>query len=210
MKDIDEQYAEFQKKMEPMQEMTTVAAKAFERIARKNHELMGDLVDFAVAQVQIPQEKTTAQEVFARQSSDAKAFAEKVNIRAAEYMELAGEFGGLVYSVAETSTGEAETAPAAEAETAPAAEAKIATTPKLAAKKAPVAREAPTAKKAPVANKAPVAKKAPAVTKAPAAKKAPAVTKAPTAKKAPAVTKAPAAKKAAKKTPAKKGQADLW
>ncbi|MGK0231434.1 MAG: hypothetical protein ACI9US_004114, partial [Gammaproteobacteria bacterium] len=65
MKDIDEQYAEFQKKMEPMQEMTTVAAKAFERIARKNHELMGDLVDFAVAQVQIPQEKITAQEVFA-------------------------------------------------------------------------------------------------------------------------------------------------
>jgi hypothetical protein len=170
MKDFDEQYAELQKKMEPMQAMTTVAAKAFERIARKNHELMGDLVDFAVAQVQIPQEKTTAQEVFARQSSDAKAFAEKVNVRAAEYMELAGELGGLASSVVETAAGEAEmapgaeveteTVPTAEVETAPIAEAEIAAAPKPTATKAAIAKKAPAAKKAAIAKKAPAKKRA--------------------------------------------------
>ncbi|MFT5896511.1 MAG: hypothetical protein ACI8VW_003394 [bacterium] len=101
MKDFDEQYAELQKNMEPMQEMNTVAVQAFERIARKNYELMGDLVEFAVAQVQIPQGKATAQEVFEHQSAEAKAFAEKVNARAAEYMELAGELGGMVSATTE-------------------------------------------------------------------------------------------------------------
>jgi len=104
MKDFDKQFVELQKKMEPMQEMNSVALLAFERIARKNYELMGDLVDFAVAQVQIPQGKSSAQEVFEKQSAEAKAFAEKVNARAAEYMELAGELGGMVSSAAESNT----------------------------------------------------------------------------------------------------------
>ena len=126
MKDFDEQYAAIQKNLEPVQEMNSVAVQAFERIARKNYELMGDLVDFAVAQVQIPQGKATAQEVFERQSSEAKAFAEKVNSRAAEYMELAGELGGMVSSVVDS-----------DATSKPAAPAKKAAAQKKTAKKAP-------------------------------------------------------------------------
>ncbi len=49
MKTVNEQIAEMQKKtlesLEPMQNMNTVAAEAFERIARKNYDLMGDLVE---------------------------------------------------------------------------------------------------------------------------------------------------------------------
>jgi hypothetical protein len=146
MKDFDEQYAEIQKNMEPMQEMNTVAVQAFERIARKNYELMGDLVDFAVAQVQIPQGKATAQEVFERQSVEAKAFVDKVNVRAAEYMELAGELGGMVSSAAEAAAAPtADPGTASTVETAPTAEAKTASTPKPAAKKASAAKK--TAKK---------------------------------------------------------------
>ena len=102
MKDFDEQYAALQKNLEPVQEMNSVAMQAFERIARKNYELMGDLVEYAVAQVQIPQGKATAQEVYKQQSAEAKAFAEKVNTRAAEYMELASELGGMVSSVVDS------------------------------------------------------------------------------------------------------------
>ena len=69
MKDFDEQYAALQKNLEPVQEMNSVAMQAFERIARKNYELMGDLVEYAVAQVQIPQGKATAQEVYEHQSA---------------------------------------------------------------------------------------------------------------------------------------------
>jgi hypothetical protein len=104
MKDFNEQYSAIQKNLEPMKEMNSVAVQAFERIARKNYELMGDLVDFAVAQVQIPQGKATAQEVYERQSAEAKAFAEKVNTRAAEYMELAGELGNMVSSTVDSNT----------------------------------------------------------------------------------------------------------
>jgi hypothetical protein len=104
MKDFNEQYSAIQKNLEPMKEMNSVAVQAFERIARKNYELMGDLVDFAVAQVQIPQGKATAQEVYKRQSAEAKAFAEKVNTRAAEYMELAGELGNMVSSTVDSDT----------------------------------------------------------------------------------------------------------
>ena len=137
MKDFDEQYAALQKNLEPVQEMNSVAVQAFERIARKNYELMGDLVDFAVAQVQIPQGKATAQEVYEHQSAEAKAFAEKVNTRAAEYMELAGELGGMVSSAAE----------AASAPKPAAKKVATASTSKPAAKKAAAAKK--TAKKAP-------------------------------------------------------------
>jgi len=142
MKDFKEQFSTLQKNLEPMQEMNSVAVHAFERIARKNYELMGDLVDFAVTQVQIPQGKATAQEVFEQQSVDAKAFAEKVNSRAAEYMELAGELGSMVSTAADSNAASAADAPAK----------------KAAVKKAPV-KKAATSKKA--AKKAP-AKKAPA------------------------------------------------
>ena len=127
MKDFNEKYAAIQKNLEPMQEMNSVAVRAFERIARKNYELMGDLVDFAVAQVQIPQGKATAQEVFEQQSAEAKAFAEKVNTRAAEYMELAGELGGMGPSVV-----------GSEATLTPEEPAKKPAAPKKTAKKAPV------------------------------------------------------------------------
>jgi hypothetical protein len=131
MKDFDEKYAAIQKNLEPMQEMNSVAVQAFERIARKNYELMGDLVDFAVAQVQIPQGKATAQEVYEKQSAEAKAFAEKVNTRAAEYMELAGELGGMVSSVVDS-----------EAASTPEEPAKKAAAPRRAAKKAPAKKSA--------------------------------------------------------------------
>ena len=97
MKPANEQFAEMQKKtlesLEPLQNMNAVAAEAFERIARKNYELMGDLVDYAVAQVKTPANTTNPQEVYEQRMTETKAFAEKVNARAAEYVSLASELG---------------------------------------------------------------------------------------------------------------------
>ena len=68
MKPVNEQFAEMQKKtlesLEPMQNMNAVAAEAFERIARKNYDLMGDLVDYAVAQVKAPVDPTKPQDAY--------------------------------------------------------------------------------------------------------------------------------------------------
>lgn len=115
MKNVNEQFAEMQKKtlesLEPVQNMNSVAAEAFERIARKNYDLMGDLVDYAVAQVKMPAGETNLQEVYDQRVADTKAFAEKVNERAAEYVALAGELGEMVTANA---AGDSE-APAAKA-----------------------------------------------------------------------------------------------
>ncbi len=55
IKSVNKPFADMQKKtlesLEPLQNMNAVAAEAFERIARKNYDLTGDLVDHAVAQV---------------------------------------------------------------------------------------------------------------------------------------------------------------
>jgi hypothetical protein len=97
MKTVSEQFAEMQKKtlesLEPMKNMNSLAAEAFERIARKNYALMGDLVEYAVAQVKMPSADANLQEVYEKRVADTKAFAEKVSERAAEYVALAGELG---------------------------------------------------------------------------------------------------------------------
>ena len=92
MKSVNEQFEEMQKKtlesLEPMQSLNSVAAEAFEKIARKNYDLMGDLVDYAVAQVKLPDAKSDIKDVYEQRVADTKAFADKVNARAAEYVEL--------------------------------------------------------------------------------------------------------------------------
>jgi len=106
MKSVNEQFAEMQKKtlesLEPMQNMSAVAAEAFERIARKNYDLMGDLVEYAVTQVKAPVASSNPQEAYEQSVAEAKAFAEKVNTRAAEYATLAGELGEMAKSTAPT------------------------------------------------------------------------------------------------------------
>lgn len=100
MKSMNEQFAEMQKKtmenLEPVQNMNSVAAQAFERIARKNYDLMGDLVDYAVAQVKVPESDADMKDVYEQRVAETQAFAEKVNARAAEYVELASELGEMV------------------------------------------------------------------------------------------------------------------
>lgn len=116
MKSVNEQFAEMQKKtlegFEPMQNMNNVAAQAFERIARKNYDLMGDLVDYAVAQAKVPEGDLDVQKLYEQRVTDTKAFADKVNARAAEYVELAGELGEMVSSSAAASASDIKPAPA--------------------------------------------------------------------------------------------------
>jgi len=130
MKSVNEQFAEMQKKtlegLEPMQNMNNVAAEAFERIARKNYDLMGDLVEYAVAQVKMPDGDVDVKSVYDHRIAETKAFADKVNARAAEYVALAGELGEMVKT----------TAADAAADTTAAAK------PKAAAKKAAPAKKA--------------------------------------------------------------------
>ncbi|MGQ7844322.1 phasin family protein [Granulosicoccus sp. 3-233] len=178
MKTVNEQFAEMQKKtlenLEPVQNMNTLAAQAFERIARKNYDLMGDLVDYAVSQVKVPANPNNLQEVYEQKVAETKAFAEKVNERAKEYVALAGELGEMAQSKAAES---AKAAPAAKSAPAskPAADAPekaAASKPATAAPAKSAAASKPAAKKTAASKPAAAKEAAPAVAKKkPAAKK---------------------------------------
>ena len=213
MKSVNEQFAEMQKKtlesLEPVKNMNAVAAEAFERIARKNYDLMGDLVDYAVAQIKTPANAKNLQEAYEQRVAETKAFAEKVNARAAEYVALAGELGEMAKSKAPAApkakassaadTAKAASAPAkatpAKAESAP---AKAASAP---AKATPAKAESAPAKAASAPAKATPAKTAPATAKKAASAPARATSKT-ESKAAPAAAKK---KASAKKTAAKSG-----
>ncbi len=159
MKSVNKPFADLQKKtlesLEPLQDMNAVAAEAFERIARKNYDLMGDLVDYAVAQVKTPANTTNPQEAYEQRMAETKAFSEKVNARASEYVALAGELGEMAKS-------KAAAAPKAKASSVKATPAKAASAKAAPAKAAPVAqtesKEAPAAAKKKTAAKKTTAK----------------------------------------------------
>ena len=120
--------------------MNAVAAEAFERIARKNYDLMGDLVDYAVAQVKTPADMTNFQEAYEQRVAETKVFAEKLNARTAEYVALAGELGDMAKSKApaapKAKASSAKASPvAAPAEAAPVVQTESKAAPAAAKKK---------------------------------------------------------------------------
>ena len=127
--------------------MNAVAAEAFERIARKNYDLMGDLVDYAVVQVKTPANMTNFQEAFEQRVAETKAFAEKLNARTAEYVALAGELGDMAKSEApvapKAKASSAKASPVAEtAKAAPVAQTESKAAPTAVKKKAPAKKTA--------------------------------------------------------------------
>ena len=84
-----EKFSELQKQgLEPVRDFTVFAVEAFEKIARQNYALAGDVLDFAVSQAKLPVDIAEPKELFERQVASNKAFAELLTDRANEYVEL--------------------------------------------------------------------------------------------------------------------------
>jgi phasin family protein len=75
--------------LEPMRAYTTVAAEAFERVSRQNYAVLGDFINFAISQVQLPARTADPTEYFAKQADAVRAFSEQLTRRTQEYMEIA-------------------------------------------------------------------------------------------------------------------------
>lgn len=134
-----ENLAELQKKgLEPFNRFNTDALAAFEQVARKNHELMGDMVEFAVAQSRNQVEGDTPQAIYEKQVAEARAFAERISTRAAEYAELANQFKENTVQSASDAVASARSQATSGAKKA---------APKPATAKAATANKAATAKK---------------------------------------------------------------
>ena len=77
--------------LEPIRDFTVLAVDAFEKLARKNYEFCGDVLDFAVAQARLPIDVAEPKDLFERQVASGKAFAALLTDRANEYVQLGKE-----------------------------------------------------------------------------------------------------------------------
>jgi|GEM_PF-2832777 len=74
------------------------AGSTFARLTRQNYALMGDIIDFTLAQMRLPVAHTDAREMLAQQSADARTLVSKARERAGEYADIVGEMRDLTMS----------------------------------------------------------------------------------------------------------------
>ncbi|MDX1516013.1 MAG: phasin family protein [Woeseiaceae bacterium] len=88
-----EKLSELQKQgLEPVRNFTVFAVDAFEKLARHNYAVAGDVLEYAVKQAKLPVDVAEPKELFERQVATGKAFAELLTVRANEYIELGKQF----------------------------------------------------------------------------------------------------------------------
>lgn len=71
------------------------AARSFERLTRQNYAVVGDLLDFTIAQMRIPTAQADARAMVEAQAAQTRALADKTRSRVGEYVEIATELGQL-------------------------------------------------------------------------------------------------------------------
>ena len=83
-----------QQNLEPLRAFGGVAVEAFEQMTRKHYAVAGDLIDYTFRQSALPLRGESVNDTVAAQVSEGKAFAELMNKRTAEYVELVNTLGG--------------------------------------------------------------------------------------------------------------------
>jgi len=99
------QFADLQaKSMEQLLPFASLAANATSTLLSKNHEVMGDWVEFTAAQSQLPLNGDPVSDVAAAQMAAAKKLSETMSMRATEYAELAKSWGEQAQAATEQAT----------------------------------------------------------------------------------------------------------
>ena len=76
--------------------LARAATSVFERIARQNYAVMGDVVDYSLEQIRIPTRHSDPRAVIEAQAAGTRGFAERARTRADEYAAIVGEMRELV------------------------------------------------------------------------------------------------------------------
>ncbi|MEM7284571.1 MAG: phasin family protein, partial [Pseudomonadota bacterium] len=88
-----EKFAELQKEgFEPARKFTAAAVEVFETVARKNIDVMGDVLNYAVEAAKLPTSVSQPSELFEKEVAAAKDLAETLTKRANEYLEIGQSF----------------------------------------------------------------------------------------------------------------------
>ena len=76
--------------------LARAATSVFERIARQNYAVMGDVVDYSLEQIRIPTRHSDPRAVLEAQAAGTRGLAERARARADEYAAIVGEMRELV------------------------------------------------------------------------------------------------------------------
>ena len=76
--------------------LARAATSVFERIARQNYAVMGDVVDYSLEQIRIPTRHADPRAVIEAQAAGTRGLAERARVRADEYAAIVGEMRELV------------------------------------------------------------------------------------------------------------------
>ena len=103
---MNEQFKQFfdlqTKSPEPMRAFASLSADAVEQVARQNYAVAGDVLEYAVKNVNMPLTGDDLQGVASAQVAEATTFAELMGTRANEYAEMAQSFGDKAREATET------------------------------------------------------------------------------------------------------------
>lgn len=78
--------------LQPVRKFAASVVDASEELARQNYAVAGDLMEFAVAQARLPLSVSDPKALIEAQVSEARAFADLMSERVAEYAELGKAF----------------------------------------------------------------------------------------------------------------------
>jgi hypothetical protein len=102
------QFSQYQKDaVAKLQAKSAPGVDTFEKLTRYNLAVMGDVVDFTVAQARLATSTTEPQEYFSRQIDSASAFAKVVEGRTKEYIDLLSSAAETVTEDVQEATREA-------------------------------------------------------------------------------------------------------
>jgi len=173
------------------------AGKTFERLARQNYALMGDVVDYTLSQLRVPTTHTDPKTMLDQHGANVRTLAEKARTRVDEYKEIASEMQQLVLRPIAKPVHGADKSDTSDAKASKAPVARLAG---KAVAKAEVEAQAQSKKIEKEADTKPASEAKPKVTtRRAAAKKVSDTAKEPAAKKASGTTRSPRATAATKK-----------
>ena len=90
--------------------LARAATSVFERIARQNYAIMGDVVDYSLEQIRIPTRHSDPRAVLEAQAAGTRGFVERARVRADEYAAIVGEMRELVGDAAGRTASSARSA----------------------------------------------------------------------------------------------------
>jgi hypothetical protein len=93
MTNINEQFAKIAaiqaEATEPFKAFGSLAAETFEKLARQNYAVLGDYVEFAVAQAKLPGQVKDGNDYVGRQIESTRSFGETIAARFQEFATIA-------------------------------------------------------------------------------------------------------------------------